>query len=195
MRRTASHFTKLDSCQQWVCSLDPLYAKYIQYHVWKLLFWNSAPHSLLHLTDYLTQPTQSALFWLTPKLDSVFALLFPPCLFVPYFPFSVLSSVVVHLPPCLHSPFVSLLHPPHLTIAPQCEGWRETWAQWFISKDCTHYRGQDRGWTRGKKKKFFSTAFISSLKQQMTVVNSLCLTEFLHRNHILCYLTYYSSLF
>lgn len=100
----------------------------------------------------LTQPTQSALFWLTPKLDSVFALLFPPCLFVPYFPFSVLSSVVVHLPPCLHSPFVSLLHPLHLTIAPQCEGWRETWAQWFISKDCTHYRGQDRGWTRGKKK-------------------------------------------
>lgn len=119
---------------------------------------------------------------------------FPPCLFVPYFPFSVLSSVVVRLPPCLLSPFVSLLHPPHLTIAPQCEGWREAWAQWCISKDCTHYRGQDRGWMRGKKK-FFSAAFISSLKQQMTVVNSLCLTEFLHRNHILCYLTYYSSLF
>lgn len=77
---------------------------------------------------------------------------FPPCLFVPYFPFSVLSSVVVRLPPCLLSPFVSLLHPPHLTIAPQCEGWRETWAQWFISKDCTHYRGQDRGWMRGEKK-------------------------------------------
>lgn len=61
MRHTASHFMKLDSCQQQLCSLDPLYAKYIQYLVWKqccfriqlltpssvLLTTSLCPHNLL----------------------------------------------------------------------------------------------------------------------------------------------------
>lgn len=82
-----------------------------------VLFWNSAPHCLLHLTDYFTLPTLSPLFWLTPKLDSVF-------LFVVFF-LSVcplFSFFSVYLPPCPLSPLVSLLHPPRGDNSPSLWG-------------------------------------------------------------------------
>lgn len=41
-----------------------------------VLFWNSALHSILCLSDHFTLPTLSPLFWLTPKLDSTSSLLF-----------------------------------------------------------------------------------------------------------------------
>lgn len=71
---------------------------------------------LLHLTDYAL-PTLPFLFWLTPKLDSVFSLFFFSVflcvsLFVPCFPLRIFSSVKVCLRPCPLSPLVSVLHPP-----------------------------------------------------------------------------------
>lgn len=44
------------------------------------------------------------------------------CLFVPYFPFSVLSSVSVDLPRYPLSPLVSLVHPPRVDNSPSVWG-------------------------------------------------------------------------
>lgn len=44
------------------------------------------------------------------------------CLFVPYFPFSVFSSVCVYLHPCPLSALVSLLHPPRGDNSPSVWG-------------------------------------------------------------------------
>lgn len=96
---TASHFTKLDSCQQRVCSLDSLYAKCIQYHVWKLLVWNSAPHLLLCLTILCPHSLPSSSGW---------TLLWNLSCFVCLSFFSVLSSV--QLQPCLLCLFLSCTH-------------------------------------------------------------------------------------
>lgn len=104
MRLTASHFINVDSCQC-VLSLCKIYSVSCLETV---LFWNSAPHSLLHLTDYFTLPTLSPLFWLTPKLDCVFSLL----VFLSVCPLFSFYCLFRYLPLCPLAPVVSLLHPP-----------------------------------------------------------------------------------
>lgn len=182
--RTASHFMKLDSCQQRVCSPDPPYAKYIQYHVWKQCCFRIqllTPSSVSLTTSLL--PTLSPLFWLTPKLDSVFALLFFSLSVCPLFSYvrPFFLSLSISLPAHPLPWYLSCTHLA-VTMAPQCE----SRAQWFISEDCTHYRGQRRGRTHGTCLRIFFPS--ASLKQQMTATDCAKFpqpAEFLHLNHTL----------
>lgn len=168
MRHTASRFTELDSCQQRVCSLDPLYAKYIQYHVWKQSCFGIQllTPSSVSVTTSLCPHCLPCSGWLLTWIQFSLCCFFSVCLSL-IFPFSVLLlSLPVSLAAHWHPWYLSYIHL-SLTIDPQCEGWREARAQWFISEDCTHYRGQQRGWMHGTQQMsgFFPLA---SLKRQIT---------------------------
>lgn len=123
MRHTASHFTKPDSCQQRVCSPDPLYAKYIQYHVWKQCCFGIQLHGLspVSLTTSLCPHCLpcSGTGWLLSWTVLSLLLLGFFFLFVPYFscfcPFPFLCLSLSPYPLC---PLVSLLHPPHVDNSP-----------------------------------------------------------------------------
>lgn len=93
-----------------------------------VLFWNSAPHSILHLTDYFALPTLSPLFWLTPQLDSVFSLLFFFVCLSLIFPFlSFLLSLSISFPAHGFPWYLSYTHP-HVDNSPSVWGLTRGWS-------------------------------------------------------------------
>ena len=146
-----------------------------------LEFSSSLPppsHWLLHSCPHCLPCSGWLLSWTLFSLCCFFL-----CLFVPYFPFSVLFFLSLSISLPAHS-LLWYLSCTHLavTIAPQCE----SRAQWFISEDCTHYRGQQRGRTHGTCLRIVFPS--ASLKQQMTATDRAKFpqpAEFLHLNHTL----------
>lgn len=185
MRHTASHFTKLDSCQQRVCSPDPLYAKYIQYHVWKQCCFEIQLCSLPCLTDYFTLPTLSPLFWfwLTSKLDCfVFVVVFLMCVCPLFFlllsfPLSLSISFPAHSVPWYRS-CTHLM----LTIGPQFEGWQETMVYlWGLHPLLGTVEKADTQTIHTVSQDFFFLQLPCNKKWLLiTVPNSICLLLHLH---------------